>query len=293
MDLVTSLLHAFPSTGEEWVDTLTGAPLRITVIIVLSFVGLYVANRLINRLTESIAEGRKRGPDFLTPLAAANPLNTARRAQRARTIGSVLRSSVALVIGAAAILMVLSEVGMNITPLIASAGVAGVALGFGAQSLVKDFLSGAFMLIEDQYGVGDIITVGSVTGTVEAIALRTTKVRDLDGTLWFIRNGEVLTVGNLTQGFSMTQVTIAVPAHQEVDEVRAALLAAGARVVSMDEFTDVITGETEVFGPETLDGKTVSFRVALKTSPAMQWAVARKLRGAIRQEFRDRSLTLA
>ncbi len=290
---MTAFFAAFPETTDEWISFFAGAPLRITLIVVLSFLGLYAANKLISKLTENIAEGTRKGPEFLAPLAAANPLHTARRAQRARSIGSVLRSSVTLIVGAAAVLMILSEVGMNIAPLIASAGVAGVALGFGAQSLVKDILSGAFMILEDQYGVGDVINVGTVTGVVESIALRTTKIRDLDGTLWFIRNGEVLTVGNLTQGFSMTQVTISVPAHADVNDVRSALLDAGNNLAHQPELSEIISGGAEVFGPETLDGKTLSFRVALKTSPAQQWAVARELRTAIREEFHRRNLTIA
>ena len=128
---------------------------------------------------------------------------TPRRAQRARTIGSVLRSASSAVVGAIAVVMILAEFGVALGPILASAGIVGVALGFGAQNLVRDFLSGMFMLLEDQYGVGDIVDLGSANGTVEAVGLRITTVRDGNGTVWYVRNGEILRVGNKSQGFAV------------------------------------------------------------------------------------------
>src|SRR5690606_8547905 len=126
--------------------------------------------------------------------------SVARRQQRAQAIGSLLRSITSFVVLVVAVILVLAEIGVNITPLLASAGIAGVALGFGAQSLVKDFLSGVFMTLEDQFGIGDVVDLGAVSGTVVAVGLRITTIRGADGTIWHVRNGEVLRVGNTSQG---------------------------------------------------------------------------------------------
>ncbi len=126
-----------------------------------------------------------------------------RRRQRAETVGSLLRSVTSLVIGVLAVMLVLGEIGFNLGPFIAGAGIVGIALGFGAQNLVKDFLSGIFMILEDQYGVGDVVDLGAASGTVEAVGLRVTRLRDGNGTLWYVRNGEILRVGNKSQGFAL------------------------------------------------------------------------------------------
>src|SRR5262249_41604801 len=156
---------------------------------------------MVSRLTRSASE--EHGPGLLRPLRERIPVGpldttlvrTERRRQRAEALGSVLRSSISITIFAIAIMLILGELGVNLAPLIASAGIAGIALGFGAQNLVKDFIAGLFMLLEDQYGVGDAVDLGEATGTVEAVGLRITTVRDVRGVLWYIRNGEIVRVG--------------------------------------------------------------------------------------------------
>ena len=179
------------------VTWLLGPGLRIALIIVIGAISLLVIRRLIKAVTEHIADGTSLlqrglarplgGTEVGAALRKVTPITNARRTQRARTIGSVLRSTAGIVVGSIVVLLILDQVGVNIAPFIASAGIIGVAFGFGAQSLVKDFLSGLFMLLEDQYGVGDVVDVGSAQGTVEAVGLRVTKVRDADGTLWYVR----------------------------------------------------------------------------------------------------------
>jgi hypothetical protein len=168
------------------IDWFTGAPLRVLSISVIALLSHFLGNRAIDRAVAKIASADlKPGPGVI-----------ARQAERARTIGTVLTSIYNAFLWLIAIGMILSEFGFNLGPVIASAGILGVALGLGSQTLVKDFLSGIFMLAEDQYGVGDSVKVGDIEGTVEKVGLRITNVRDAQGTLWYLRNGEILVVGN-------------------------------------------------------------------------------------------------
>ncbi len=273
------------------------------LIVVIGALVLAVVRRLIRRVSEHIAEGtptlrgkRLKGlgqSEVGTVLLRANPLASARRAQRARTVGSVLRSTANIVIGATIVLMVLTELGVNIAPFLASAGIAGVALGFGAQSLVKDFLSGTFMLLEDQYGVGDTVDFGEVTGTVEEVALRVTKVRDGNGTLWFVRNGEILRTGNKTQEWGRAVVDVRVAYWADVEAVRAALLAAAEDVGSDPVLGTYFLEPPEVTGIEAMTAEALQLKVQVKTQAAMQWEVARALRSRVRQALSDARIPLA
>ena len=171
---------------QEILDWLSGAPLRVLSVLIIAIISQSVGHRTINRAVAKLASADiKPGPGLV-----------ARQAERARTIGTVLTSTLNAFIWVIAFGMVLGEFGFDLGPVIASAGIIGVAIGLGAQSLVKDVLSGIFMLVEDQYGVGDQVKVGEVEGVVEKVGLRITTVRDSVGVLWFLRNGEILVVGN-------------------------------------------------------------------------------------------------
>jgi small-conductance mechanosensitive channel len=171
---------------QEILDWLSGAPLRVLSVLVIAMISQSVGHRTINRAVAKLASADiKPGPGLV-----------ARQAERARTIGTVLTSTLNAFIWVIAFGMILGEFGFDLGPVIASAGIIGVAIGLGAQSLVKDVLSGIFMLVEDQYGVGDHVKVGEVEGVVEKVGLRITTVRDSVGVLWFLRNGEILVVGN-------------------------------------------------------------------------------------------------
>jgi small-conductance mechanosensitive channel len=170
----------------EW---LSGAPLRIVIVLVAAWISYSIGHRAVDRAINKLATADlKPGPGVAK-----------RQAERARTTGSVLNSILKAVIWIIAIGMILGEFGFNLGPVIASAGVIGVAIGLGAQTLVRDILSGIFMLIEDQYGVGDQIKVLDIEGVVEKVGLRITTVRDKDETLWYVRNGEILVIGNRSQ----------------------------------------------------------------------------------------------
>ena len=188
-------------------------PFRIVVILLVAWIaGARSPACSSGRLVKHLSGGVERLAAMRGGVAFVDtgPMPQARRAQRAETIGAVLRSVVAIVIWSIAVLTVLETLGVNLAPLIAGAGIVGVALGFGAQSLVRDFLSGIFMLIEDQFGVGDVIDTGVATGTVEGVSLRTTRLRDVDGVVWHVPNGDILRVGNKSQQWARAVVDVAV-----------------------------------------------------------------------------------
>jgi small conductance mechanosensitive channel len=168
-------------TDSDFLAWLLGEPLKIITIFLVAFVARYILVRASNRLVRQAFGASER------------------RDQRSKTVSTVLNTITSVVIWGTAVLMALTIFGVNIGPLLASAGIAGVALGFGAQTLVKDFISGLFLILEDQFGIGDVVEFGTVKGRVEAVALRTTKVRDEAGVLWYVRNGEILNVANHSQ----------------------------------------------------------------------------------------------
>jgi small conductance mechanosensitive channel len=206
----------------------------------------------------------------------------ARRTQRAQTIGAVLRSVVTIVIWSIAVLTVLDILGINLAPLIAGAGIVGVALAFGAQSLVRDFLSGMFMLMEDQFGVGDVIDTGVATGTVEGVSLRTTRLRDIDGVVWHVPNGTILRVGNKSQQWSRAVVDVPVTFEADTGAATEVIHEVSQAIWHEPDFASVILAEPSVLGVESLAPGRVVIRVVVRTQPQEQWRVERELRTRIK-----------
>src|SRR5439155_7966889 len=200
-----------------------------------------------------------------------------RRRQRAEALGSVLRSVASATLFAVGVMLVVRELRNDLALLIASAGIAGMAIGFGAQNLVKDFIAGLFMLLEDQYGVGDVVDVGDVTGTVEAVGLRITTIRDARGVVWYVRNGEIARVGNKSQGWALVVVDVPV-GFAGVDEASEVLRTAAQRLAEDPQWTDLLIDPPEVLGVEhiTVDGAVL--RTTVKTASEAQLRVARELR---------------
>ena len=268
-------------TGNEVVaegsDVFIGIPLALLGLFVLGLVLRWLLHKVVDRLMRRAETGVL--PDRVTPAVSA------RRAQRAMTIGSVLKSVITIVLIAVFGTMMLSEVGVNIAPIIASAGIIGVALGFGAQSLVRDFLSGIFMIFEDQYGVGDVVDVGEATGTIEAVTLRVTRLRDLSGTVWYVPNGEILRVGNMSQNWSRAVVDVSVGYGEDLARVKRVLSEVAHDLWEDDEFSHLIIEEPEITGVEMLAADSVNLRVLIKTRPMEQWAVAREMRQRIKARF--------
>ncbi len=221
-------------------------------------------------------------------------LERERRKQRARTIRLVLNATLTVLVVTTIALIVLGEIGINIAPLLASAGIVGVALGFGAQSLVKDLIAGVFMLVEDQYGVGDIIDVGEASGVVEEIGLRSVRLRSIDGTMWYVPNGNVTRVGNMTRLWSRALLEIRVGYDTDLEEAREAMLSAVEAARKADEVVDnAILSEPDVPGIEGFDVDSVTIRLLIQVQPATQWDVMRAVRREVRREFTERGIEMA
>ena len=272
--------QAFDLTGNDTVAGTLGflvtAPLRILVIALVAFVLNQLAHRAIRRFTARLVASAGSSGRLKTMLEAGQP--DPRAAGRAATLGEVLRSLATATIYGLALLTILGELGINLGPLVASAGIAGVALGFGAQSLVKDFLSGVFMLVEDQYGVGDIVDLGPASGTVEALGLRSTRIRDVQGIVWHVPNGQVNRVGNKSQDWSRALVDIEVGYGTDLGAAQAAIQAAADEVCDRPPWADDVLEPPEVWGIEALGREAVTIRVVVKTRPAAQFTLMRELR---------------
>jgi len=268
-------------------DAIVAGVLQTTLIIVVAVVARYLLHRLIYRVVEGSTGARvSRLVSRAPALGRDGGVSAAERsAQRARTIGSVLRSIASVVIGTAAAVMVLAEFNINLSPILASAGIVGLAVGFGAQNLVRDFLSGMFMLLEDQYGVGDIVDVGVASGEVEAVGLRITTLRDGNGTVWYVRNGEILRVGNKSQGYAMAVVDLPV-GHKANLATAIELLerVAAERVAEADLAVDVLE-PPEVLGVERVAADGVTLRLTVRVNPGRQFSVQRALNAAITSAF--------
>ncbi|WIX83173.1 mechanosensitive ion channel family protein [Amycolatopsis carbonis] len=279
--------QVFSITHNEWLAGSAGwlvtKPLRIILILVLAFVVRYLTRRVIDRVTTLPRGGNGKLPALLRPLRerapdVLGPAVVERRRQRATTIGSVLKSMATFFTYGLAFILVLGELGIDLAPIIASAGIVGVALGFGAQNLVRDFLSGIFMMIEDQYGVGDVIDIGAATGTVEAVGLRITTLRDLQGTVWYVRNGEVLRVGNSSQGFAVAVVDVPLGYSADVDLATTVLTNAATKAAESDALSVNVMEPPEMLGVEKVTPEGIQLRLTVKVRPGKQWAVQRALR---------------
>ncbi|MEJ7635906.1 mechanosensitive ion channel family protein [Aeromicrobium sp.] len=264
-------------------------PASILLIIGVGLAFRWFVVRSIHRLVKRAGNGAV--PSVIANTKAGELLAdlkspvSARRQQRAETMGSLLTSVATGTILAVVTVMVLSKLSVDVAPIIASAGIVGIAFGFGAQNLVKDFLSGIFMILEDQYGVGDTVDLGEATGTVEAVGLRVTRLRDVNGTVWYVRNGEILRVGNQSQNWARTVLDVTVTYDADLTQVQEILQQVATSTYEDPRFHDVIIEAPEVWGVERFDKDGVVVRVVLKTAPAQQWLVARAMRQRIKAEF--------
>jgi len=270
------------SRAAGWV---IGKPFAILMLVVFGLLGRWLLVKLIDRLVARASSGvpskLARGPFA----ESTNENGTHRRVQRAQTMGSLLKSIVTGLIFVIVLIMAISELGYDIAPLIASAGIVGVALGFGAQSLVKDFLSGIFMIFEDQVGVGDSVDLGDVSGIVEAVSLRVTRLRDVDGTVWYVRNGEILRVGNQSQNWSRSVLDVTVGYKEDITKVRRLLKEVAHDLAEDKKYRDQIIEEPDVWGVQSLGPDAVVVRVTIKTMPQQQWMVLREMRERVKARF--------
>jgi small-conductance mechanosensitive channel len=272
-------------------DWVVAKPLAILLIILIALLARFLVRRSVDRVVRRITDGHS--PAVLLPkgrarslVESASPLATVRRRQRSEAMGSVLKSIASFVIAVVSTLMILSELGLDVAPALASAGIAGVALGFGAQNLVKDFLAGIFMIFEDQFGVGDVVNMGDLTvGTVETVGLRITRIRDVSGVVWYVRNGEVTRVGNESQGWARVVLDVAINPREDINAVRALLRQTAGSLREDSDWKDLVVEEPEVWGVESVSPDAVVIRVVVKTKPSERPNVARELRERIKASF--------
>ncbi|MGD9957676.1 MAG: mechanosensitive ion channel family protein [Candidatus Nanopelagicales bacterium] len=264
--------------------------LTIGLTIAFSLLFWWICIRLIRRVTDQAKKrlrqdrpGQARAAEHTQELTAV--LMTARREQRAEALGQLMRSIVTFTIASLAILLVLAQSGVNLTPILASAGVVGVALGFGAQTLVKDFLSGVFLVLEDQFGVGDVVDLGPAIGVVEEVTLRITRVRDLSGVVWYVRNGEILRVGNRSQGWTTAVVDVPVAFNEDLDRVRRIIEKVGTMMDGDPAYDGILFGTPAYAGVESVSGDAVFVRVTAKAAPDQQMTAARAIREKLKVGF--------
>ncbi|MBO8189929.1 mechanosensitive ion channel family protein [Streptomyces spirodelae] len=274
---------------ENWSDWLaTGV--RIVFVCVVAVVLRYLIRRAITQLITRMnrrAEIADSGNALRGLLVSGE-----RRRQRSAAIGSILRSVASFVIMGTAAMTVLSGLGINLAPLLASAGVAGVALGFGARDLVKDVLAGMFMLLEDQYGVGDRVDAGEVSGVVLEIGLRVTQLRGDGGEIWYLRNGEIKRIGNLSQGWSMASLEVRVRTEEDLEEVRAAIVAVGEEMGKESPWDEVLWEPVQVLGLDEVTLDSMALRVSVKTMPEKNLPVERELRWRIKKALDERGIPI-
>jgi small conductance mechanosensitive channel len=286
----TRFVHAY--SLDLWTNRLVVIVITLTLALILR----RFVHGMITKVTARMAEGtmperlRERGR---TAFDGSPALLTERRQQRAKTLGSVLRSIASIVIMGTAIFSALGELGLNLAPVLASASVIGVAVGFGAQNIVKDFLAGLFMLLEDQFGVGDVVDVGPAKGTVEAVTLRVTRLRDINGVVWYIRNGEILRVGNESQNWARAVLDIPVDYGEDTAKVKEVIKATADELAADPAWREIILEEPSVWGVQGLTGEAVIVRLVVKTAPGRQGEVARELRERVKHSFDDAGVTVA
>jgi moderate conductance mechanosensitive channel len=282
-------------TGSDTVARLVELTRPLAILLIL--VGAWIVSRLSRRgvkhalrrlhsggVRERLVEQvRAKTPHALLE---TRETPTVRSQQRMEALSTVLQSVASFTIWVIAIFMVLGQLGLNLAPLLAGAGVIGIALGFGSQTLVKDFLSGMFILIEDQFGVGDIVDVGDtpgeISGVVEAVSLRTTRVRSVDGVVWHVPNGEIRQIGNKSQHWSRALLDIEVSYNTDLELAQRVIKDVADRIAGEEP---AVLEEPEIWGVEALGASGIAIRLVVKTRPSEQYRISRSLRLHIKEAF--------
>ncbi len=267
---------------------------RILLVLALCLLVNWMLRLVLGRAVRGVVRGVKKAQDVdSTQELAAGPYINARAVQRTRTLGTFGRNIINWGTVIAAFFLVLMQFKVDLAAVITSAGFIAAGLAFGAQNVVKDILNGLFMVFEDQMGVGDLVTIGEVTGTVEDVGIRVTQVRAADGTLWFVRNGEVLTLGNASQGWGRAIIDITVSADEDLDLVERTALESASELLRSAQFARRVTGEPEILGLESVFGDRATLRLTVRTRPEAQYSVQRELRALIKRNFESHGIRLA
>jgi len=263
-------------------------PLAIVGIIVSAVILGKISRRVVKLLVRRL--GRRRashGPGILrrhTPpsLLDTGEMVSTRAVQRIEALAVALAGAATFVVWLVAIIAIVRVLGVKIEPLLTGAGLIGVALGFGAQSLIRDFLAGVFILVEDQFGVGDWVDLGEVTGSVEAVTLRATRIRSVDGTVWHVPNGQIQRAGNMSQHWSRALLDIQIALDSDIERARDAIKRVADEIWHQDR---AIIEEPEVWGVQSLGPAGITIRLVAKTKPLEQWRITRVMRERIKTEL--------
>ncbi|CAL9533913.1 mechanosensitive ion channel family protein [Streptomyces sp. enrichment culture] len=282
------------TNAASWVEqnwsTWLAIGLRVLLILVIAAVLRVVVRRAITKLIDRMS---RTGDQPVSGTSLGGLLvNAERRRQRSQAIGSVLRSVASFLILGTAALMILGTFQINLAPLLASAGVAGVAIGFGARNLVTDFLSGVFMILEDQYGVGDTVDAGVASGEVIEVGLRVTKLRGDNGEIWYVRNGEVKRIGNLSQGWATANVDVTVRSDEDLDRVKDVLSDVAGKMSKEEPWNELLWSPIEVLGLDSVLLDSMVVRISAKTMPGKSLTVEREARWRIKRAFDEAGIRI-
>lgn len=272
--------------------------LNILILVIVALVLRFLLRRLIDRVitaSERASDQRstEMGDRAAAVLQASGALDNGRVYQRTATVGQALKSVLDGVLIVIVVLTALDSAGVSLGPVLASAGIGGLAIGFGAQSLIKDVISGAFLVFEDQFGVGDRINVGVLEGTVQHVGFRTTRIQDGNGEIWYIRNGEIVTLGNQTQGWSTSIIGIPAALHEDPARVIEILTGLVSELDAEPEWHNRLLESPVVLGLGALDANQQVFQISIKTPANKQWAVEREIRARALQAFQKNAIQTA
>ncbi|OAN33525.1 mechanosensitive ion channel protein MscS [Plantibacter sp. H53] len=266
----------------------------VVIVIGLAFAAAWVLRFVIRRVVGRIVSGVKKSADVTdTQSLLASPLAAVRLVQRTRTLGTVLSNIVNVTIVIVAAILVVNVIDSSIIGSFALLTAAvGAGLGFGAQNIVKDILNGLFMVVEDQLGVGDVVDLGPATGVVETVGIRITQVRDVNGTLWFVRNGEILRVGNMSQGWSRVIIDLAIPYDTDFEAVQERMLDTANELAHDPKWRSRILEKPELWGLESISGDALVIRLVIKTRTSAKDDVARELRMRLKRAVDEMDVKL-
>ena len=281
-------------TGLDAFLVIWGKPINVAIIIILAFVIRAVLLFVIKRVVQQIVSGVKKKQNVQdTQALLSSPLAAVRVVQRTRTLGTVLTNIVNVTVVVVTLILVVTTIDEKIIGSLALLTAAlGAGLGFGAQNIVKDVLNGLFMVMEDQLGVGDVVDLGPATGVVEAVGIRITQVRDVNGTLWFVRNGEILRVGNMSQGWARVIIDLAVPYDTDVDAVQEKMLETAVALAANPKYRSLIMEKPEIWGLESISAEALVIRLVVKTRTSAKDTVARELRMRLKRALDEMDVRL-
>jgi moderate conductance mechanosensitive channel len=285
-------MQDFPSQTflNDVTDSLGEVAIKLVAVLIIAVLLLFLVRISVKRFVNSaIKRAQDRAPEIGRRAENTEDLSQIvmeqRTVQRSKAVGQIVRSVFSLLIWSVTAILFLSILGINVTPVLASAGVAGVAIGFGAQTLIKDFLAGIFIIFEDQYGIGDIVDLGPAVGTVEEVGLRITRLRDLGGVVWYVRNGEILRVANRSQGWTLAIVDVPVAYNEDLERVRQVVEKVGQEMLDDPQYFGQLLGTPTYAGVEQVSGDAVFLRIVAKTAPDQPIQMARIIREKLKMAF--------